>query len=190
MACLGVKTIGRYYDWPGQETIKGKIPSDAEVKIINAMGFQRLHVFQHNNSSLATFTAARGKIDAGKSLELAKKWGQPKGSAVYFGVDGDFPSAKPIEYFKAAAPIIRAAGYRVGMYGSGGNCEDLKKAGLVDKDLCWIAASSWGWRGTKAILAKGTGFALKQKVNQKCMGKSLDYNTVMISDFGQWSALQ
>lgn len=188
MACLDIKTIGRYYDWPGQETIRGKIPTDAEVAIINRMGFERLHVFQHNNSSLSTFTPARGKIDAEKALGLAAKWKQPKGSAVYFGVDGDFTPEKPIEYFRAAAPIVRAAGYRVGMYGSGGNCDALKKAGLVDGDLCWIAASSWGWRGTKAMLAKGKGFALKQKVNQKCLGKSLDYNTAMIVDYGQWRA--
>jgi len=186
MACLDVKAIGRYYDWPGQETIKGKIPTDAEVAILNELGFERLHVLQHNNNKLTTFTAERGKIDAGKALGLASKWGQPKGSAVYFGVDGDFPPEKPLEYFKAAAPIVRAAGYRVGMYGSGGTCEALKKAKLVDGDLCWIAASSWGWRGTKDILAKNKGFALKQKVNQKCMGKSLDYNTAMLADYGQW----
>ena len=184
---LGFETVIRYYGWPGQESLKGKIPKDDEMARIRAAGFKFMAVFQHFNSSLSTFTTERGVIDAGKALGLAARWKQPKGSAIYFGVDGDFDSAKPITYFKAAAPIVRAAGFRVGMYGSGGNCEALKKAGLIDGDLCWIAASSWGWGGTKAILAKGTGYALAQKVDQNCGGKSVDFNKVLIPDFGQWT---
>lgn len=185
--CMGWETIIRYYDWK-QESIKGKTPTAAELKLIKDSGRKFMAVFQHYNSSPSTFTKARGEIDAKRVLELAGLWGQPKGSAAYFGVDTDEAKLSAVlEYFKAATPIIRAAGYRVGMYGNGTNCKELKKAKLIDGDLCWIAASSWGWSGTKQILAEGKGYALAQKVNQKCGGKSLDYNKVLVKDFGQWS---
>lgn len=185
MKYLGMTTAIRYYDWVN-ETIKGKTPTAAELALLKKNGFDFLAVFQHNSNQRATFTAARGKIDANRVLELAKLWGQPKGSAVYFGVDGDFETSVPLPYFRVAAPIIRAAGYRVGMYGSGANCESLKREGLVDGDLCMIAASSWGWRGTKDILAKKKGYVIEQKVNQRCGGKPLDFDKLLAKDVGQW----
>lgn len=186
LACAGVHTVIRYYDWPGQETIRGKMPTAAEMAILKEFGFHHLRVFQHNNNKLATFTAARGAIDAKHSIAQAKATGATPGRAIYFGADGDFKPEEVMAYFKIACPAVKAAGFRCGMYGSGAVCEALKKAGLVDGSLCMIAASSWGWRGTKDILAKNSGFSLRQKVNQKCAGKSLDYNVALIQDFGQW----
>lgn len=191
-ACSGIHTFMKYYDYQGErpwhETIKGKVPTAEEFAVLKEFGFSFAGVFQHNNNQAATFTAARGKEDATQALRLAAKWGQPGGTGIYFGVDGDFKP--PIEYFRAAAATVRAGGYRIGMYGSGGNCKALKAAGLVDGNLCMIAASSWAWNGTKKILEEGAGFALKQKVDirgsQVCLGKSLDYNEVMQPDFGQW----
>ena len=185
MRYLGMTTAIRYYDWVA-ETIKGKTPTLAEMALFKKNGFNFLGVFQHNSNQTATFTAARGKIDAARILELAKLWGQPKGSAVYLGVDGDFETHIPVPYFKVAAPILRAAGFRVGMYGSGANCKNLKALGLVDGNLCMIAASSWGWRGTKAILAEGKGYVIAQKVNQRCGGKSIDFDKLLVPDVGQW----
>lgn len=187
--CLGWKTIIRYYDWK-QESIKGKTPTAEELKRIKASGFDFMAVFQHLNSSYSTFTnKARPAIDLARILELAKLWGQPKGSAVYIGVDGDFyteeQKAAVRSYFKGITPGLRAAGFKVGMYGSGANCLSLKSAGLIDGDLCWIAASAHGWSGTKQVLASGK-YSLAQKVNQKCGGKSLDYNKAQLADFGQW----
>lgn len=190
-ACLGVHTFIKYYDYQGErpwhETLKGKVPTAEELGLLAVYGFNYVGVFQHFNNQEATFTASRGKKDAERALELAAKWGQPKGSAIYFGVDGDFSPKLPPAYFAAAAPVIRAAGYRVGMYGSGGNCKALKAAGHIDGDLCFLAASAWAWNGTKVMLTEGKGFALKQKVNQSCIGRSLDYDEVMQADFGQWA---
>lgn len=191
-ACQGIHTFMKYYDYQGErpwhETIKGKVPTAEELALLEEFGFSFGAVFQHNNNQLATFTAERGKLDAERALVLAKKWGQPKGSVIRFGVDGDFKP--PIAYFAAAAPRIRSAGYRISMYGSGGNCKALKKAGLIDGDLCMIAASSHGWTGTKQILEEGKGYVLAQKVdirgNQNCLGKSLDYSVQLAPDAGQW----
>ncbi len=185
-----VRIVGRYYDWE-KESLKGKIPRAQELADLKREGFDVVTVFQHLNNQAASFTKGRGMFDAQRVLELAGLWGQPKGSAAYFGVDGDFAASVPEPYFAAAAPIIRAAGYRVGMYGSFGNCENLAKKGLIDMSadgvpLCWIAASSWGWRGTKAAIARGTGYAIAQKVNQQLAGKGLDYDNLCVKDVGQW----
>lgn len=187
-----VRTIMRYYDWVA-ESIKGKTPKADELSGIFANGFYFAGVFQHYNSSESTFqNKSRPAIDAARILELAKQWRQPKGSAVYVGFDGDFTFKLIEPYAKDIAARIRAGGYRVGMYGSGANCQALEAAGLIDrsndkskKPLCMIAASSWGWRGTKALLPTGN-YVLAQYVNKKCGGKSLDYDVTYAVDFGQW----
>ncbi|MFA7333637.1 MAG: glycoside hydrolase domain-containing protein [Kiritimatiellia bacterium] len=187
-----VHTIMRYYDWE-KESIRGKTPKADELARIFGSGFYFAGVFQHYNSSESTFRdASRPAIDAARILELAKLWRQPKGSAVYVGFDGDFPFKLIASYAKGVCTRIRAGGFRCGMYGSGGNCKDLIAAGLIDrstdkskKPLCMIAASSWAWRGTKALLPTGE-YALAQTVNKKCGGKSLDYDAAKVFDFGQW----
>lgn len=202
MRYLGMNVAMRYYDWK-QESISGKTPTLAEMALYKKNGMPFVGVFQHNNrwaradgTLYNTFNAARGKVDAARVLELAALWKQPKGSAAYFGVDFDSYTTVHRQavkaYFAALAPIIRGAGLRVGMYGSGGSCEDLAGWGLVDrshdtggKPLCWIAASSYGWRGTTAILKSGN-YVIAQKVNQKCAGQSIDFDKLNASDVGQW----
>lgn len=188
-----VKTVIRYYDWV-QESIKGKTPKAEELALFKKYGLKTMAVFQHYNSSYSTFTdPSRPAKDLARILELAKLWGQPKGSAAYVGVDGDFWTKEQKEavskYFRPIAFGLQAAGYRVGMYGSGANCENLADLGLISrvdgKPLCMIAGSS-GWSRTKEVLASGK-YALKQRVHQKCGGKELDYNTVNVPDFGQWA---
>ena len=190
----GVETIIRYYDW-AQESIKGKTPKAEELAVIKAAGLKFMAVFQHYNSSYSTFTdPKRPAIDLKRILELAKLWDQPQGSGVYIGVDGDFWTTEQKSavrnYFRPISDGLRKAGFRVGMYGSGANCLSLAAAGLIDKTgdkpWCWIAASAHGWSGTKDVLASGK-YVLAQKVNQKCAGKSLDYNIVNAEDFGAWA---
>lgn len=189
--CAGIHTVIRYYDWPGQETIKGKIPTVEEMGLILVYGFNVLFVFQHNNGSYSTFQdATRPAKDVAAILSLAEKFGQPKGSGVYIGVDADFGSTAEKEtikkYFAAISPKLREAGFKVGMYGGGANCTNLQAAKLIDLP-CWIAASSWGWTGTTDVLAAGN-YGLKQKVNQFCMSQSLDYNSINPnhSEVGAW----
>lgn len=197
----GVQTVIRYCDWKN-ESISGKTPTPQELADIKRNGFHFVCVFQHNNrwartdgTLYNTFNAARGKIDANRSLELYAQWGAPRGAAIYMGVDFDSYTSEQRrlvkEYFKAAAPLIRAKGFRVGMYGSGGSCNDLIGEGLIDRSktgtpLCWIAASSYGWRGTKDMIATRKGYVLAQTVNQTFQGKSVDWDEVLDADFGAW----
>jgi hypothetical protein len=194
MRHVGMDQIAiRYYDWKN-ESLAGKTPTAAELAVYKANGIPVVMVFQHLNNREATFKdASRPATDANRTLELARQWKQPKGSAIYFGYDGDFEYSVIKSYATKVAKIVRDAGYRVGMYGGGANCAALVKDGLVDKSkdkeakpLCFIAASSWGWRGTKDMIAT-KNYVIHQKVNMKCAGKSIDFDKLLAKDVGQWS---
>ena len=118
----------------------------AERNLIIKDGFKIAVVFQHNNNKFSSFTPERGKTDAERSLFLAKENLQPKGSAIYFGVDGPWSSPAQLKnikaYFKAVNAALDGSGYRVGVYGGGVVCRELMNAKLAE--LCWLAnANSW-----------------------------------------------
>lgn len=188
MKYLGVKTVLRYYDWPGSPTLPQKIPTAAELALIKANGFSFCGVFQHSNNRVGSFTKERGIKDAGVVLELAKKWGQPKGSGVYFGVDFD-PSKDEIngpvmDYAVEFSRIVRNAGFRVGAYGSGLTLGTLKDAGRIE--LTWLSMST-GFRQSKEYAASGK-WNLKQVLDRDCGGINVDFDYVNPNkpDFGQW----
>ena len=85
---LGIKTIARYYDWVDKETTcKSMWPKESDA--ILAAGFSIITIFQHANSDPETFLdKGRGAKDAREALKLAGANGQPRGSAIYFAVDG------------------------------------------------------------------------------------------------------
>ena len=184
MKYLGVKTIIRYYDWPGSPTLPQKIPTAAELALIKANGFKFLAVFQHSNNRIGSFTRDRGIKDAGVVLELAKKWGQPKGSGVYFGVDFDpmpaeFPHVQ--EYAIHFSERIREAGFRVGAYGSGYTLGTLLDAKIID--LAWLSMST-GFLKTKEFDASKR-WNLKQVKDRNCGGINCDFDYTN-GDIGDW----
>jgi hypothetical protein len=187
MKYLGVKTIIRYYDWPGSPTLPQKIPTASELALIKKNGFSFCGVFQHSNNRIASFTKERGIKDAGVALDLAKKWGQPKGSGVYFGVDFDpmpneFSAVR--EYAQIFAHQIRAAGFRVGAYGSGYTLQTLLDAKHID--LAWLSMST-GFLKSKEFDASKR-WNLKQVKDRNCGGINCDFDYVNPEkpDFGQW----
>lgn len=172
MRYLKVETVCRYYDWE-QETIRNKTLTKPELELIHGAGLKACVVFQHNNSKLASFTSARGEIDAKRSLELAGKLGQPKGSVIFFGVDFDaYRDSDQVmvkSYFLKAAPMIRAAGYLIGAYGSGKTLDALFKAGLIDRK--WLSMST-GFAGSKNY----DTWDMKQTLDRNCGGINVDFN--------------
>lgn len=185
MKHLRVDTIIRYYDY-ANETLKGKTPKAAELALIKKSGLNLLCVFQHSNNRLGSFTSSRGWGDAERSLDLARLWGQPKGSAIYFGVDFD-PDKDEIN--NAVAPyaakfsgLVRSKGFRVGAYGSGLTLEMLMAMGLID--FAWLSQST-GFRNSKSFAGSGK-WALKQVLPKDCGGIEVDFNYVGKADFGQW----
>lgn len=188
MKYLGVKTIIRYYDIPGSATLREKIPTAAELALIKKNGFKLCGVFQHNNSKLASFTAARGKSDAHTAIQLAAKWGQPLGSGIYFGVDFDpmpkeFPAV--MAYAAEFSKVAKGAGFRVGAYGSGYTLENLLAAGYIE--LSWLSMST-GFLRSKEFAASNR-WHLKQVKDRVCGGLDCDFDYVnsRYPDFGQWN---
>ncbi len=187
MKKLKVQTVVRYYDQTN-ETISGKTLKPAEVELLARNGFDVMVVFQHNNSNIASFTSARGASDANRSLELAATNRQSKGSAIYFGVDGDWTASSQLAaiktYFSKAGPLVRAGGFKVGAYGSGFICTELLKSALVD--YCWLADAK-GWTGYASFYASGE-WTMAQKVPQDCGGKNVGFDVVNASmrDLGQF----
>src|ERR1700747_371898 len=136
---IGIKTIIRYYDHE-DETLPGKTLRRGERDAILMNGLKMGVVFQHRNNKFASFTALRGRQDAERSLMLAVENSQPRGSAIYFGVDGGgntpYELASVVTYFRELKDRLAGFGYRVGVYGSGLVCNMLLTTGLAE--LCWL----------------------------------------------------
>lgn len=180
--CLGVKLVIRYGDYVN-ETIRGKTPKPAELELIKKNGLDFLAIFQHNNSKITSFTAARGEADAKRMLEL-----YPKAPAFYFGADGEFHTAANQTAVKtyaiAFAKVARANGKKVGVYGSGLTLKNLQDAGITDYH--WLANAT-GWTGSKSYSATGK-WVMQQGLPKNCGGKNVDFNVFnpKISDIGSW----
>ena len=184
---VGIATIIRYYDHEN-ETLPGKTLRRPERDAIAGAGFSLAVAFQHRNNRLTSFTPERGQQDAERSLLLAQENGQPKKSAIYFGVDGPWGEAELPHvraYFEQAAPRIRAAGYRVGIYGGGFKCQQIVGAGLAD--LCWLSNAK-RWPGFAERLADRKSWRLRQALPETCGDRQVDFNFshTRNTDFGQW----
>lgn len=171
----GVQVIGRYFArCVGRGQWDDKRMSRAEIDAFERHGFAVLSIYQYWNNSkhkldgkhvyrgevLPTLdencresptgrpAAEEGRLDAEAAVRQARDVGQPQGSAIYFGVDFDFPwqsaeraeyTQKLLAYFRAVNGVLRAAGYRVGSYGNGYAHEVLLEAGLVE--FTWLSPS-------------------------------------------------
>jgi Domain of unknown function (DUF1906) len=186
MKAIGINTIFRYYDHE-DETLPGETLRRGERDMIVMNGLTMGVVFQHRNDKFASFTALRGRQDAERSLLLAAENSQPKGSAIYFGVDGPWKTpyelANIMAYFQAVNLGLAGSGYRVGVYGSGLICNALLTNGLAE--LCWLAAPS-GWPAFHEYLPTKK-WSLVQLPTTQCGGRSVDFNLANgATDYGQF----
>lgn len=168
---LGVTTVIRYGDIPGNETLKGKIPKLAEIDMIKKSGLKMLFVFQHNNGSIKSFTTTRGYQDA-TLMQLL----YPNEKVWFYGVDADFVSkqdqAAVLAYAKSFKETADLHGKLVGVYGSGLTLKTLTAAGLAK--YTWVAQST-GFAGTKEFSASGK-WDLWQDMPRDCGGINVDFN--------------
>lgn len=187
MKAIGIKTIFRYYDHE-DETLPGKTLRRMERDAIVMNNLKMGVVFQHRNNKFASFTVWRGRQDAERSLMLAAENAQPKGSAIYFGVDGawstSYELANIMAYFQEVNARMAGSGYRVGVYGSGLVCNALLTNSLAE--LCWLAApTTWpdfsAWYQTKR-------WKLVQLPTTWCGGRSVDFNLTngLVAEYGQF----
>lgn len=147
----GVKTVFRYYSQL-PPSIPGKDLEPEEAKIILGEGLQLAVIFQHYNNCYRTFENNWGKEDAEQALRMADAIKQPGGSAIYFGVDGDWPYSSMrgpiIDYFDAVKKAFTGKGYLVGAYSNGCLLNALRQAGLAQ--YFWLSGST-GHTGTQAF---------------------------------------
>jgi Rv2525c-like, glycoside hydrolase-like domain len=187
MKVIGINTIIRYYDHE-DETLPGKTLRRGERDTIAMNGFEMGVVFQHRNNKLASFTTLRGRQDAERSLVLAAENSQPRGSAIYFGVDGPWSTsyelANIMAYFREVNARMAGSGYRVGVYGSGLVCNALMANGLAE--LCWLAAPTF-WPDFSAYY-QTKRWKLVQLPTTQCGGRSVDFNLTngIKAEYGQF----
>jgi len=142
----GITAIMRYDD-PSGNAHSWKQIGGPEYNSILAAGIAVAIVSEWANNHVGYFNAAAGKRDAAYSLHRAQQRNQPQGTAIYRAVDFDAAPAhmtRITAFFKAFAQEIRAAGYKVGCYGSGYTNGKLKAAGLIDYEAitCSPAATT------------------------------------------------
>ncbi len=200
---IGVGTIIRYYDWD-PPTLPHKTLEQGELDLIARRGLSVAIVFQHRGDRTETFEdPARGEIDAQRALVLARALGQPRGTAIYFGVDGvDVKFARQFasqnwgyerahglhlieRYMRGVKEVFAGSGYKVGVYGSG-----LVNRVILDKGLAhygWLANAS-SWPEYEAFERSGRWGIKQHLTTDHCFGKAVDLSTgnPRRPDFGQW----
>lgn len=200
---IGVDTIIRYYDWD-PPTLPRKTLEQGELDLIAKHGLSVAIVFQHRGDRTETFEdLSRGETDARRALALARALGQPKGTAIYFGIDGvdqkfarqpararlDYERAHGLDvietYMRAVNDVFAGSGYKVGVYGSG-----LVNRVILDKGLAeysWLANAT-SWPEYDDFERSGRWHIKQHLTTNDCFGKAVDLSTgnPRRRDFGQW----
>jgi len=187
----GVRTVFRYYSHL-PPSLPGKDLQPDEAKVILGEGLSIGSVFQHYNNCFRTFENAWGKEDAEQVLRMAEAAGQPEGSAVYFGVDADWPYAQmrdPIlKYFEDVKRVFDSANIAVGVYSNGCICNAIREKGLAR--YFWLSGST-GHSGTQAFYNTGAWTMFQNALDIKPVevGYGVDTNITNPATngyFGQW----
>lgn len=188
----GVRTVFRYYcHLPA--SLPGKDLQPEEARIILGEGLSIGSVFQHYNNCFRTFENNWGREDAEQALRMAQAAGQPSGSAIYFGVDGDWPwqalRDPIIRYFEDVKRALEGSGYTVGVYSNGCICNAIREKGLAQ--YFWLSGST-GHSGTQAFYNTGawTLFQNALDITPTALGFGVDTNLANTSTrgyFGQWT---
>ncbi len=188
----GVKTVFRYYSHLPPSLV-GKDLQPEEARIILGEGLSLATVFQHYNNCYRTFENAWGREDAEQALRMARAAGQPAGSAIYFGVDADWPYAAmrdPIlKYFEDVKRAFEGSGISIGVYSNGCICNAIREKGLAE--YFWLSGST-GHSGTQAFYNTGqwTLFQNALDVTPAAVGYAIDAdiaNPTTNGYFGQWN---
>jgi len=187
----GVRTVFRYYSHL-PPSLPGKDLQPEEAKVILGEGLSIGSVFQHYNNCFRTFENAWGKEDAEQALRMAEAAGQPEGSAIYFGVDADWPYAQmrdPIlKYFEDVKRVFDSANIALGVYSNGCICNAIREKGLAR--YFWLSGST-GHSGTQAFYNTGawTMFQNALDIKPAEVGYGIDTNIANPATngyFGQW----
>ncbi len=173
-------------------TLHDKNLKQAEINLFRNKQLDIVTIYQNAGKKDADhpneFTELAAHIAAFSSLTCAHIFQQPVNSAIYFAVDYDVTSDEDFNelysYFSIIKQKLSAAGYKVGVYGSGLVCSQLKNANLVE--FTWLAASN-GWSGSSSY----SNYNIKQGEYYYYNQVEFDDNVAMKSlgsngNYGQW----
>ena len=206
-------------------------PNDpqSEIAQIFAKGFAMLSIYQYYSNTPnkfrgqnrdgtpmpdanCTWTGAgrsveqEAELDVQAAIAQAQALGQPRGTAIYFGVDFNFTDGDTetidlmLRYFRVIRARMEAAGYRTGAYGSGHAHQILRAERLID--YSWISASR-AFSRTSAFHRSGDWHLFQNQVDREWFGAKgsggctrglpLDTNVQNMfqdADIGFWTAGQ
>jgi hypothetical protein len=149
----GIEFVCRYYSRTTAQSEKRL--TRAEANAIFREEMRIVAVYEDGPTNARYFSRARGLRDGASAFGFAQEIGQPDGSAIYFTVDYDARANTtngPItEYFEGvkeglASSGAGAAGYEIGVYGSGRVCSRIKEQKQLAK-YSWLAEST-AWAGS------------------------------------------
>lgn len=171
----GVTTIARYYCYVNHPDLPSKKLSWREAMAIAAAGFQIVAVWENGLPTTPSyFSFTKGQADGLGALQQAFVVGQPRGSALYFAVDGDIgpedTASVVTQYFQGVADSLAGA-YSVGVYGSGAVCQEILSFALAQ--YAWLAGAG-GWRSSKTF----TQWNIKQGIQMSMCGLTCDPNEI------------
>ncbi len=115
------------------------------------------------------------ELDVQAAISQAQALGQPRGSAIYFGVDFNFTDSDVetidlmTRYFRVIKARMDSAGYKTGAYGSGHAHQILRNAGLIH--YSWISASR-AFSRTSAFHRSGDWHLFQNQVDREWFGKT------------------
>lgn len=143
----GYDFVIRYYSHNPAKNL-----SPGEARTLCGAGLRIGAVWESAGTHAGYFSRQQGVLDGADALAQARAAGQPPGTAIYFAVDYDATRADidgPVgAYFSGLrAALNGAAGYRIGVYGSGLCCAAMVDRGLAS--LSWLSQSG-GFCGTQA----------------------------------------
>jgi hypothetical protein len=178
----GVKFAMRYYFANSQFK---KLLTENEAHHLGSLGIIVGSVFENGAPTTDGYFLIDGigKSNAEVALGCAARAGQPKGSAIYFAADGDVLPASVHRYFTEVHNALTAAGYLVGVYGSGNVCKAVLGWGLCH--YTWLAQSK-RWMGYEAWLPHAN---IVQHEKSTLVGLDIDWDVSLTDSFGGWLAI-
>ena len=164
----GIDTVIRYiaYGLEGDE----KVIKPAEAREFAAAGMKLGIVYEIDGRPGSAFVGGRDGAYAARYMPTI---GMPEGSTIWYTVDYD-PSVGEMDGIISAFQAFKNAlngKYKLGCYGSGMCCQDLKHRGLIDGGR-WLTDSS-GFDGTRAAIDNGW-YEMRQLLPQTVCGLDAD----------------
>jgi hypothetical protein len=148
LRAAGIVSVGRYLNRldPDEE----KVVKPDEAQAIAEAGLRLFLIFEIGGTPSGS---EQGNLDGTWTVNYLPTVGAPPGAAVYYAVDydaqaDDMPGI--LEAFAAFQAPLAAAGYCVGVYGSGAVCSAVTSAGYATLSMLSCSVDWSGYQNYKA----------------------------------------